>query len=729
MKQTLICLGWFFAGFLLWSAPSGLAQTRVPEKTQTSEEMVTIQCPNNPVTDVLAYYERYTGKRLIKDANLTGANLCVVVAQPIPKSEAIQFIEASLLLNGYSLVPSGKNSVKVVNANAGKMPSSEAVPLYRSISALPEGDGVVSYLMPFRYMSSADAITVFQSHVKLHNYGSLVAVPGTQALLITENASVIRHFFEVQESIDLPPAKVLSEFVTLERADAERVAEIITKLLETRANQPAGAPAPPSPPAADGSVPVVVASVDAGTGLYERNLVQGDVKLVPDPRTNRILVVTRPVNMDYIRNLIKELDIATKLSQPLEVRLKFIAAADALPLLQNMLAEGKDGGGAGGSTSTGGARTSAPNTPTSGSGSSLVRADRLSAPSGDVAPESITVGKTRIIADKAANSILVLGPPESMDKVRMVLAQLDRRPLQVYLSTVIGQYTLGDNVEFGVDLLQKFATLGDQRGIASASRNRNGAADLVPAASSLISSGTFPLPAGLTIYSTFGRTLDMYVKALASDNHFKIISRPVIYATNNKKASISSGQKIAVPTSSLSSLSTGTTNNTAVTATIDFKDVVLKLEVIPLINADKEVTLQISQQDDTIVGSQTIGGNSVPTIGTQDVNTTVTVPNRATVVLGGLITETKSANETGVPFLKDIPLIGYLFKDRQKSNQRAMLLILIQPTVIETPEELAQAQREENDRVEVSDDTKKMAAPPPAKIEDPEEKKDDSEEK
>src|SRR5690606_11865337 len=121
--------------------------------------------------------------------------------------------------------------------------------------------------------------------------------------------------------------------------------------------------------------------------------------------------------------------------------------------------------------------------------------------------------------------------------------------------------------------------------------------------------------------------VDAYIRALESTQRFKVLSRPSIYAANNKKAVITSGRRIPVPTSSVVDLS----NTDSVRTNIDFQDVVLKLEVIPLINSNREVSLTIAQVNDTVVGQQQVAENSVPIIGTERLLTTVTVPNRSTI--------------------------------------------------------------------------------------------------
>ena len=95
------------------------------------------------------------------------------------------------------------------------------------------------------------------------------------------------------------------------------------------------------------------------------------------------------------------------------------------------------------------------------------------------------------------------------------------------------------------------------------------------------------------------------------------------------------------------------------------------------------MTLQIVQTNNSIQGSTVISGNTIPNVNKQEVNTTITVPDRTTVVLGGLMTESSDISESGFPVLKDIPLLGYLFKSKTATKRKTELVLLIQPTVIE----------------------------------------------
>ena len=158
---------------------------------------------------------------------------------------------------------------------------------------------------------------------------------------------------------------------------------------------------------------------------------------------------------------------------------------------------------------------------------------------------------------------------------------------------------------------------------------------------------------------------------------------------------ISSGQSVPIPVSTLTSaVATGgpaADTGTALASNIQYKDVVLKLEVIPLINSDDEVTLTVAQQNDSLLERVVVSNNEVPVIGTQELTTTITVKNRQTIVLGGLITEEKQDQKTGIPLISNIPGVGYLFSTTKKQTTRRELIVLIQPLIVASEADEAEA--------------------------------------
>jgi type II secretory pathway component GspD/PulD (secretin) len=161
------------------------------------------------------------------------------------------------------------------------------------------------------------------------------------------------------------------------------------------------------------------------------------------------------------------------------------------------------------------------------------------------------------------------------------------------------------------------------------------------------------------------------------------MSRPTVFTSNNKKAIIASGQEVPVPVNTLSNVNNISNTTASVQSSIEYKKVVLQLEVVPLINSEKEVSLDILQKIDSIVpnGNQNIGGNSVPVIDTKYIRTNVSARNGTTIILGGLIQEQKQKQTEGFPYLSRIPLIGAAFRSTASAKQRQELVILMCPQV------------------------------------------------
>jgi general secretion pathway protein D len=698
------------------------------------EPLSSFQAVNASIDTILMQYEQLTGKVLIKDSNLSANALPITISvpQPVPKSELVRLIEASLLLNNIVLVPAQEpNSVKVININTGKNPRSEGVRLFTGPESIPEGEQVISYYMPFKFILASEALTVFQTHILPRAYTSFVPINSAQALLITESTTVIRQLVALQQLIDIPPAKTVAQFVSLVRADAERVAETINKLMEyQRKERPGGDQGPATP-----GQPAPVQQVS--TGSADAALLGGQAQVVPDTRTNRILVLARPENMSYFVDLIRQFDAAVGAAEPLEYHLRYISAGEVLPVLQDLLAEDQTQAGqnpaqpqqqnqsqnrtvnlGGGTSSTSSGYSSVSGT----AGSVGAGQDLLQEPNEQLGPQAVIVGRSRVISDAKDNKILVIGPPESVRKVRTILDRLDRRPQQVYLSTVIGQLTLSNDFQFGVDWVQTFKKISGTGGIASTNLNTaniiNSNGQIVGNPRNFTTTSAIPAISGLTIYGAIGDALSVFVRALDSRSNFKILARPAVYTANNKRAVISSGQRVPVPESTLSNLTTGTTggiinnsSSTAVAATVGYEDVELRLEVIPLINSKNEVTLKIAQINDTLGSNVNISGNQVPIVNSQRLTTTVTVPSGATVVLGGLIQDKVNKSFNGIPYLMDVPYLGNLFKYTTNDRERDELLVFIQPSVVNDDIQTLRASLKEERRTKIGADAYPLAHP------------------
>jgi type II secretion system protein D len=668
------------------------------------EATIQLQFPNNSIGDVLGIYELLTGKAIVKETGIfEGKPISLVTSKPITRTEAIELIESSLQLNGYVLTeaPDGI-SIRISLGTAAQPNITRGLSVHRSPDQLPRGHTMASYFLRLEHLDPSEAATTLWSHLGLNTFGRVTPVASPPGLLITENADNIRQILRVAEVLDVlqDESHLRTEFYQLKYADAVVIGQILTSTFTARQ-----------------ALPTLTTDTvgDVETRVPARLVTTVPARVVADDRLNRIMLVALERDQAYARKLIAQFDQPLGNLVPLERRLKHVFVDQILPVIVDVLQDL----GTGSSTMAGGEviRTKRPpqasadpatlagrprRTPAQREGARTAPVgyeDELAPPEDNSAPLSVLVGKTRLVADVQGNKLIAYGPREDLAKVTSLLDRLDRKPPQVYLATIIGQLSLGTGFEFGVDYLRSFKGGGEgdfagsfvtwealQRSVNDV-RNPTVTPPLRP-------------EQGLNVYGQITDGLDVYVRALESTERFKVLSRPVIYAANNKKALITSGQRIPVPTSSVTDLS----NTSSVRTNITYQDVVLKLEVIPLINSNKEVNLTIAQTNDTVDGQQRVADNTVPIIGTQRLVTTVTVPNRTTIVLGGLITENEEKAVSGIPVLSRIPVLGNAFRSTRTKKSRKELLVFIQPVVVEDNDQAVDASMSEDVRTQVGAD-------------------------
>lgn len=723
---------------------------------------VMLQFPLNGVSDILSVYERLTQRTVLRDTSIfEGPQVSLVTAMEVPRDEAIRLIEATLTLNGYVIVDEGdRKTLKVLLGRAADQPAggvNGGASVFTDAAALPPGDLLVSFFLGLEFLAPDAAAVLMSNHVQMNAYGRITPVETPSGLLITESAGIVRQLVRLKELIDVPPgeSKLMTQFVKLEFADANTVAQIIQATMDARYEekqrleeqgrsmasargaqtenrQPQSSssenrsPSPKPSDARKGNKGTPLGSILGTTS-------EPSAQLVADDRLNRIFVQASPADFAFILDLIHDFDQPLPEEEPLECPLNYVKVVDVLPVIVDVLTDKGSG-----TTQLPGGRSletrQAVASSTSLASLSGVRTqqqqqqqqrfqqqtgeeegsrpDRLAFPVDDVAPVSVLVGKTRLIADRQTNALLVIGSREAKGTVFNLLQKLDRKPPQVYLAVVIGQLELGNGLDFGTEWPE---IVMSGRGWSEAYdsgkgrilggpgiENKQTVSDPMDLQNLLLSNVVGKVN-GLNLYGTVGMQLDILINALETTNRFKVLSRPVLSVQNNKRASITNGKRIPVPAATITDATSGT-RNAALSTTITFENVVLKLEVIPQINENDEVTLEIAQVNDTEVGEETVANNTVPVIGTQELTTTVTVPNRQTIVLGGLITEELNHKTTGVPFVSKIPLVGQAFKDTEREMARRELLIFIQPVVVRNQGDLANASFDEDLRTEVAAD-------------------------
>ncbi len=776
---------------LLFLAATAFAQNPVPPRGLPAENpalpapgglpplpvTVKLQYPTGELSVILDEYERLTRKKLIRPSILqTSAPIYIVFNEDLPREDAVKIIEMTLLINGYTLIPSEDPSIVKV-FGSGANPRTGGIAIISDPGQIPEKEQVISFLFHLKYADPTELAQVLNGFISPSQagYSSILPLPKAQALLVTENTPIIRGLLKIVNEIDLPPATVDSFFIALERADVKDVLEKLEKIFEKNPTPGAagavpGVPRPVRPLTTPEGLPIPnnataevtspnTVEINGSATLTEDSLIVGKIRLIADVRTNRIQVITRKENIKFVRMLIEEFDRDVPFGEPSEYPLKFVTASDVLdPVIQAIKDPGAkdDGAGAAGgqgaagtrqgtNTNRGGANanTGGANGSSFGGGSSGNSAggfsEELQTSEVNTQPRAVTVGNTRIIADTRSNKIIVLGNKEVKNKIFKLLARLDQRAPQVMIHAVIGQLELTNNESFGVDyILHKGGSFAPSSSITGGTTTTPGTGTTATtSAGNIVTFGSTGAPTlnfnslinqrmitqiaaagtgGLSGFIAAGNSLDVVVNALQATNRFHVVARPNVFTSNNKKAIIASGQEIAVPTQSLSSLNNSTginQDNASVSTSVQFKRVALQLEVVPLINSEREVTLEILQKIDELVpgGDRRVGGNDIPTIANRFLKSTVSVPNESTLVLGGLIRTQETKGATGIPYLSKIPLFGALFRSTTTSKTRSELVILIRPVVSMGPEETVQTREREQEYMNIEPDLESTIIP------------------
>jgi general secretion pathway protein D len=631
--------------------------------------------------DVADEYSKYTGPRVLLSSATQDLEIRFFQRGPLTNEQAANLLVKVLGMEGYAFVPSGANEVKLLpkaQGNGANGPA-ELEDIIDDAADIPAGDDYISYFMKLDFIKPEEAVRTFTQSI--HGLGpgaKIAAVPNASAILITGKSTFVRKLINQQRYIDVPTGNVATAWVELKYADSEEIAATLNEIMnaQQQSDTTAGVTKVGSTkPKVGSAAPVANAAVSAAGEEIP-------VQIVPDPRLNKIFIMGRPVDIVFVEGLVRQFDAPPNRNSFYKRKLRFIIASDFLQIAADAL-EAHNGSGSDSPNRQSNARNNQQRNQSSrpsnsgdrGGNSRSSNAESVEEFNVSDVPESIVVGKTFIVADNLANSILVQGPPESVRIVTELVDKLDGRPQQVMISTVFGEASLGNGTDIGVSL-GAIARGGDKDAAGS-----TGGGGLLPSFADLLTN------AGLNtaVVDDFARGLNVYgrindftgvIRALESSSDFKILSRPTVYTANNRKAVISSGSSIAVPTNQFNSGTTGQSTN------IEYRDVLLRFEVVPLINSEDEVTLRISLINDTVGEDQNIGDLTVPTIGTETITTTVTVKNNATVVIGGLVTEVERNSKSGVPVLSRIPGIGRLFSRTRKSVERRELLVFIQPKIV-----------------------------------------------
>ena len=309
-----------------------------------------------------------------------------------------------------------------------------------------------------------------------------------------------------------------------------------------------------------------------------------------------------------------------------------------------------------------------------------------------------SVGNATISIDPDTHNVTIIADEETTKYIAQVITSLDQPQPQVLIKVVFVQITHTDALDLGVEggwkkhLSGSASSLGtDGFGLSPLS---SAATSTTPATNvfglpiqSFQQIAPFAAGPGAGLYQILGDDFQATLRMIAAAGKAEVLSRPSILARNNQPASVVVGQYVPL----ITSVSYNTISGAPINS-VSYTDVGIILTVTPYITSDGLVQMIIAPQTSSIDPNTTVSiaqGVNAPVINTISANTVAVTPNGQTVVIGGLMQRTKSANETKIPLLGDIPLLGHLFKRTTTATAKQELLIFLTPYVIQAPSQLA----------------------------------------
>ena len=626
------------------------------------------------IVDIVKAISDMTRQNFIIPDKLKSQRLTILSPTKISASEAYRVFYAALAANGITLVRVGK-FYKLVEAKEARK---DTIP-----TCIGSTDGcggtqerMVTVIQQLKHTDATQITAVIKT--LLGKDGEVTLFQPTNALIISEYAPNLARIQRIVASLDVPGGDDELRIVQIQYATAAEIADKLSQVFEIQAKNTGGTRSRRS------------RSVRKEQDENDDEEVQIS-KIIADDRTNQIIIKANIRSFDAIKRLIAKLDVPISDVEQGKVHVYYLenASAEELASTLSSLAQG------------GKHQTPA----------------RGSSRSGNNEAESVELfeGEIKVTADKATNALIIVSSAHDFRALGTIIEKLDVRRRQVYVEVAILEVTVGDDNSFGLDwhVPGRFSAtdLGNSVGglgfLQSGYRSSGVSPTLIPlsdpssllgvvggAVAGVVGDG-IEIPVGDDVLNipSFG----IILKWLQTSSNANLLSTPHILTTDNEEASIEVGEKIpfrrgtSIPSlgnlsSSLTNSSTSTSNLNSLAgfgslfSSIDRIDVSLKLKLTPQINESDKIRLEIDQQLEDV--SRVDELTQQPVTSNRSAKTVVVVDDQQTIVIGGLMRDRSRESESKFPILGDIPLIGWLFKQRSSKVEKTNLLLVLTPYIV-----------------------------------------------
>jgi general secretion pathway protein D len=603
------------------------------------EQMVgTLVLSEMSAPQVLKLLEQMTDKIILRRQDLPVTKISFDSRGALTKREAVLALESLLTLNGIMLTDMGGRFMKAVPAQ--NVNSHVPQMLSGSTLDLDPSQQIYAKLFKFDYLSAEQgAAPLVQSLVSQNS--SVIPFTKSNALLITDALINLQRIETILSEADHPQAVRESiKFIKLEYMQADEMASRIEELIEGPLN----------------------------------SYLEGNTSVTADERTNQLIVITHPGNLDIIMDVIDSIDIdAAPLTASEVFPLRQAKAEEVVPIIEDIISgqeEGReedakvarenerDSGNSSNNSNTGGGDNNAPQTAATPSNSPTSSSEANSS-----LQFSNYVG---LSADERTNSIVAYGTQQDLKTLKELIEKIDIPLPQVLIEAVITQVTL---------------TESETSGINSIGFTYDGSTNYLSAISAGTVDGLSFSDGTISLDDPSNFSLTTAITPTDSDSDTRVLSAPRIVVSHNEEGIINVSKSQPIITATVDY-----TDSDSTSSSVEYRDIGIKLTVTPLIGADGTVQMVIEQTVENVVSYVTIDDNEQPVIGVREATSTISVKDGQIIVLGGLQENTGSDSNTYFPIIGKIPVIKKIFGTASKDYDRTEIIIFIRPTVLETPD-------------------------------------------
>ncbi|MBQ7568427.1 type II secretion system secretin GspD [bacterium] len=579
-----------------------------------------------------------TGKNIVVDSTVNG-KATILSSREVTVPEAWEIFKAAMSRYGFSVVNRGGATMIVPTAA-----SKGSAQVLQGQSPIPSSEDTVMAVLILKRGNPED----IEKTVKplLSETGVVSSYKDGKAIVITDQANIVNRVAQIVKGLDSADPKTRTTVIFPRYMEAEKVVNSIKT-------------------------------------IYKEKESRNEFAIAAFAPSNAVIVSASPDIMGEIKQILYRLDIP--LSAPTKTEparffvynLQFAQATDVAKILSEMLSERQK------AVEQRLKEAKVPATENAAKNSNApkdVTAD-ITGPTGKKDSVS-TVGFTssKVSADTETNSLLLYVSPSEYDELRSVIAKLDCERRQIQISAVVAEVSLQRAKDMGVNW--QAAAMGGVIGSFSGGLTEEGLLNVLASGNFVV--GT--MGSGTETIKVNNQDVEVpkflaFLSMLANNTDYNLISAPRVLTQDNKQATINVGQVVPFATSGkLDAYGQPL-------VTFDYRNVGIKLEVTPHMSRTGKIRMDVKQeiQEVTSYLEQEMAGVkfSAPVVSNREVTTTVTIPDGDTLLIGGLIAKKTSDTIKGVPFLRDLPLIGFLFRSKSSEEQKVSIFISLTPKVVD----------------------------------------------